>query len=66
MNERTYGEWDNFTDWEIIDVPRANKNITIKEVVEMFSPEELIAAIGEENAESVLRTHKLKKIRKKP
>ena len=38
-------------------------NITIKDVLKKFKPEELIDAIGIENVEAILRSHKINKLK---
>lgn len=44
---------------------RETPEITIKDVLKKFKPEELVEAIGIEKVEAILRAHKIKKLKKK-
>ena len=45
-------------------IVKESTNITIKDVLKKFKPEELVEAIGIEKVESILRAHKIKKLKK--
>lgn len=51
---------------DIIDkLRKETSEITIKDVLKKFKPEELVEAIGIEKVESILRAHKIKILKKK-
>lgn len=50
--------------WKKVEKQSKNTNITIKDVLNKFTPEKLIDAIGEKNVEKILRKRKINKIKK--
>lgn len=53
-------EWGDWIETkEVVEIP-----ISIRDVMNKFTPEELIEAIGMEKVETILRAHKIKKLKK--